>query len=272
MSKQVYEILQQLSFTEYEAKAYLALLKSSEPLSGYATALQSGVPRSRIYDVLNSLEERGDVIASHETPALYMPISPEELINNRRKAADQNFSVAAQLLSTYKSHSVLKENIWNIRGRDGIFNRICEIIGRAERHIFLEIWPDDLGKVEAALRQAAQAGVKITLVSYGKVDIDFADVYVHYPLEAEESGGRWVILSCDSREALAGVASFAEENCRAAWSSHPGLVLPITQMIIHDLYLLEILKEYHDTLKETFGEDLQLLRRRFRGDWLFSEQ
>lgn len=271
MSERVYGILQQLSFTEYEAKAYLALLASPTPLSGYAAALQSGVPRSRIYDVLNSLEERGDIIASHETPALYMPIAPEELISRRKKTAEENFSAAARYLSVYKNTRPTKENIWNIKGRDGIFAHLCEIIKRAQRQIFLEIWPEDLVEVSSALEEIAKAGVKITLVSYGQVDADFAEVYVHYPLEDEESGGRWVILSCDSREALAGIVSLAGD-CRAAWSSHPGLVMPITQMIIHDLYLLEILKEHQAVLESSFGENLQLLRRRFRKDWLSSAQ
>ena len=270
MKKQVYEILQQLSFTEYEAKAYFALLDSSAPLSGYAAALQSGVPRSRIYDVLSSLEERGDIIASHEVPALYMPVSPQELIRKRKKAAEANFSTAEEFFSTYKSTVKVKENIWNIKGRTAIFARMAEIIQRAQHHVFLEIWPEDLPEIFADLQMAAQSGVKITLVSYGPAVVDFAEVYEHYPLEAAESAGRWAILSSDSKEALAGVVSLSE-NCRAAWSSHPGLVIPITQMIVHDLYLLEILKQHQGILEESFGKDLQLLRRRFREDWLTSD-
>jgi sugar-specific transcriptional regulator TrmB len=271
MTKHVYEILQQLSFTEYEAKAYVALLASSVPLSGYAAALQSGVPRSRIYDVLSNLEERGDIIASHETPALYMPVSPQELICNRKKAAEVNFSTAEEFFSTYKRTVKVKENIWNIKGRSAIFTRMAEIIQRAQHHVFLELWPEDLPELFADLQTAANSGVKITLVSYGPVAVDFADVYEHYLLKENESGGRWAILSSDNKEALAGVVSLSE-NCRAAWSSHPGLVIPITQMIVHDLYLLEILKKHRSVLEESFGKDLQLLRRRFREDWLVSAE
>ena len=56
MNNDILSILRQLDFTEYEAKAYLALLKDS-PLSGYAVALHSGVPRSKIYEVLSNMEE-----------------------------------------------------------------------------------------------------------------------------------------------------------------------------------------------------------------------
>ncbi len=268
MKRQVYEVLQQLSFTEYEAKAYVALLKSGAPLSGYAVALQSGVPRSRVYDVLSGLEERGDVIASHESPALYMPIPPRELILRRKKAAEKNFSAAEALFADYEGKKLQKDNIWNLKGREGIFLRLADIIARAQKQIFLEIWPEDIYEIRDALALAAKKGVKITLVVYGKISLPFAEVHEHYPLEENESGGRWLIFSADSQEALAGIVSLAED-CRAAWSAHPGLVIPITQMIIHDLYLLEILKKHHAVLEKSFGKDLCDLRRHFRAYCLY---
>ncbi len=52
MKETILETLKNLNFTEYEAKAYLALLEES-PLTGYAVAKNSGVPRSRIYEILD---------------------------------------------------------------------------------------------------------------------------------------------------------------------------------------------------------------------------
>ncbi|MFF2857390.1 helix-turn-helix domain-containing protein, partial [Peribacillus sp. NPDC058002] len=44
MKENILDTLKNLNFTEYEAKAYLALLEES-PLTGYAVAKNSGVPR-----------------------------------------------------------------------------------------------------------------------------------------------------------------------------------------------------------------------------------
>jgi hypothetical protein len=71
MRLDVLAILQELSFTEYEAKAYLALLEKA-PLSGYAVSLNSGVPRSKIYEVLGGMVARGDVMISQEDTPLYL--------------------------------------------------------------------------------------------------------------------------------------------------------------------------------------------------------
>jgi len=51
-------LLQQLGFSEYEARAYLALLQRN-PLNGYELAKVSGLPRANVYAVLQKLEDRG---------------------------------------------------------------------------------------------------------------------------------------------------------------------------------------------------------------------
>ena len=79
MKTDIIAILQELDFTEYEAKAYITLLEKS-PLSGYAISLNSGVPRSKIYEVLNGMVARGDILVSQENTPQYLPLSPEELI------------------------------------------------------------------------------------------------------------------------------------------------------------------------------------------------
>lgn len=83
MEDNILEVLKNLNFTEYEAKAYLTLLEES-PLTGYAVAKNSGVPRSKIYEVLDSLAMRGDILISHGNTQQYVPIPAKELIKNRR--------------------------------------------------------------------------------------------------------------------------------------------------------------------------------------------
>src|SRR5215204_79949 len=76
----VIEHLQQLGFSEYEIKTYIALLQQ-HPLNGYALAKASGVPRANIYGVLQKLEERGAVVAVNVAAGvLYSPITPDRLI------------------------------------------------------------------------------------------------------------------------------------------------------------------------------------------------
>ena len=50
--------LVELGLTRYEAKAYLTLIQR-ESYAASELAIEAGIPRQRIYDVLNSLVSRG---------------------------------------------------------------------------------------------------------------------------------------------------------------------------------------------------------------------
>ncbi len=100
MQENVLKHLKNLGFTEYEAKTYLALLQQS-PLTGYAVARISGVPRSKIYEVLGNLVERGDVLVSYGEPVQYAPKPPKELFTSRRRTLEQQFTAAEKGLEEF---------------------------------------------------------------------------------------------------------------------------------------------------------------------------
>jgi HTH-type transcriptional regulator, sugar sensing transcriptional regulator len=264
MQEESFKLLMKLGFTEYEAKTYMALLQQS-PLTGYAVARISGVPRSKIYEVLGSLVERGDVMVSYGDSVQYSPKQPRELIDNRRLTFEQQLTEAQKGLDGIRNQNIPNDLIWDIRGSDEIFYRLVEVIGRAEKQILLQVWEEDASKVRDALVLAAQRGVVITVVAYGTLDFPFASVYLHEPGGDEiskEYGGRWIILSVDGKEIVAGIVSMGKES-RAAWSSHLGIVMPITEQIKHDLYIAEMLQKHREALETSFGPSLKDLREKF---------
>jgi len=155
--------------------------------------------------------------------------------------------------------------IWDITGRQDILHRVQQVIGRAERRILFQTWAEDAPIFRDALVAATARGVEVDVIAYGDPDYPFARVYLHEPGPeqiTDEYGGRWVIVSADAAEIVAGIVSLGEES-RAAWSRHPGLVMPITEQIKHDLYIAELLLTHRDVLETTFGPGLERLRKRF---------
>ncbi len=139
-----------------------------------------------------------------------------------------------------------------------------ECVKNARHRVLIEVWAQEACELEGALREAAQRGVEVLVVAYGAVAWDFATVYPH-DLDQEitaEYGGRWLVFSVDDREIVAGIVSLGEDS-RAAWTTHPGLIMPITEVIIHDLYIMEIMRAFRPELEARFGRDLIDLRRRF---------
>jgi sugar-specific transcriptional regulator TrmB len=264
MDDDLSRLLANLGFTEYEARTYLALLQQS-PLTGYAVARASGVPRSKIYEVLGNLVERGDVLVSYGEPIQYSPKPPGELLETRRQTFEKQLSSAEAGLAQFVCQKTPTDLIWDIHGRDEIFYRLREVIGRAERQILLEILAEDAPEIREALQRAAERGVKIAVVAYGEPELPFAQVFYHEPGAEEianEYGGRWIILSIDGHEIVAGIVSMGKQS-RAAWSSHLGITMPITEEIKHDIYIIEMLNRHRDILESSYGPALRDLRSRF---------
>ena len=118
--------------------------------------------------------------------------------------------------------------------------------------------------MEFELSKAAKRGVNVTIIAYGEITSDFANVYLHYMGHeiTEEYGGRWIVISRDDSEVVAGIVSLGKDS-RAAWTMHVGLVMPITEVMIHDLYLMEIMEKHKELLEVSFGKNLVNLRRKF---------
>lgn len=255
--------LQALGLTDWESRAYVALLEEA-PATGYAVAKRSGIARSKIYSVLASLAARNVVQVSRGEPQLFAPLPPRELIARLRAEFNQSLDDAEASLKAFTADAVHDGAIWDLQGRSAILERANELIHRARSRILAEIWAQDLPAFEEALTEAAARGVQVVIVGYGQIDLPAATVHEHPATDAVTAGlgGRWLVVSIDDKEIVAGNLS-AGAHSRAAWTSHPGLVVPVTELVRHDLYKLEMLNAHGDTLETTFGPGLQVLRERY---------
>jgi sugar-specific transcriptional regulator TrmB len=95
------EPLTQLGLTSYEAKAYIALTRRGS-FSAAEVARLSGLPRQRIYDVLNSLVERGLAVSRPGRIVKYSATDPklaiERLLSSHRKRLTELESSSATML------------------------------------------------------------------------------------------------------------------------------------------------------------------------------
>jgi sugar-specific transcriptional regulator TrmB len=249
--------------TQWEARAYLALLEEA-PASGYAVAKRSGTPRAKVYEVLASLLTKGAIHVARSEPMLYGPVPPKELLERMRAQLTQRLDATDAAMADYAAQVGANSVIWDIQGRSEIIDRARQIIRAARRRILLEIWAPDASELREDLRDATDRAVGVTAVAYGDPDYPFAEVYPHPSTDEVTTGlgGRWLVVSADDREVVAGIVSSGSMS-RAAWTSHPGLAVPITELIVHDLYKLEMLSAHREELEGTFGPGLIKLRGRF---------
>lgn len=134
----------------YETKVWLALLTRGVSSAGEIAEL-SGVPRSRTYDVLESLEKRGFTIEKIGKPTKYIAVKPDSIIeklkNNVTASAEERVQTLERLKDSPEYEEIkdlhnsglgpLKnQNVSSsIKGRSNLYVQMRELIGSAEENL-----------------------------------------------------------------------------------------------------------------------------------------
>src|SRR4030043_1945738 len=82
----------------YEVKIWAALLSRGVSTAGELSDI-ANVPRSRSYDVLESLEKKGFIIMKLGKPIKYIAVPPEEVIERVKKHIEEDANAQASLIN-----------------------------------------------------------------------------------------------------------------------------------------------------------------------------
>jgi sugar-specific transcriptional regulator TrmB len=260
--KSVIDKLSELGLSGYEAKAYIALAKK-HPLTAYEIAKLSGVPTSKIYEVLSKLLEKRIIYPLNENHAKtkrYIPMNPDEVLN-------QYLSTSKGLVDSLKLDFLKLGRdqemgyIWNISDYEHLIDKAGRMIDGAERIILISLWPEELQKLELALRKVEERKVQIALVHFGLPRKWVGQVFYH-PIEDTlyaERGGRGFVLVVDSHQVLMGNISH-DGTTEGAWSQNKGFATLAEDYVKHDVYITKIIKRFEKDLIRKFGDKYALLR------------
>lgn len=93
------ENLVQLGLKEYEARIYVALVGLGEANVRRIHEV-SGVPRPRMYDVLNALDEKGFIEIRQGSPLMYYAVRPDIVVSFLKKDLDNAARESVKTLET----------------------------------------------------------------------------------------------------------------------------------------------------------------------------
>jgi sugar-specific transcriptional regulator TrmB len=165
------EILKEAGLTEYEAKSYTELLRYGT-MQGSEVAQKSDVPKTRVYDALRSLSEKGLASKIQERPMKFSPIKPEKglkpLYERKKNRIEHLKNEALESLNdieTIGEHSPVQNKVDVVLGQKNMFSQIFERIEDTRDKITALIVgrvPSKKHKIE--LRKLVERGVDIKLV------------------------------------------------------------------------------------------------------------
>jgi len=247
--------LVEIGFSEYEAKAYVALLRKS-PVTGYELAKLSGVPRSMIYEALRKLAARGAAMTLRKGDSTkYAPVPAAELLDQLQHEHEELIASLKDDLAALTTAPDL-EYVWSIEGHENIMAKAVEMIRQAKTRIYLALLPDTFPALQPALEGAIERGVRVVLYTSSGLDLPGGQVVVA-PLSKEalsQAGGLGLILVIDGEEVLIGEWLSATQ-ARASWTSSPLLVFIAEHHLRTDPYLPQILSLLGDRALDIIREE-----------------
>ncbi|MBU2576748.1 MAG: hypothetical protein KKF50_03425 [Nanoarchaeota archaeon] len=168
----------------YEVKVWTALLSRGTSTAGELSSI-SDVPRSRTYDILESLEKKGFIVMKLGKPIKFVALKPEEVIERVKKNLIVAANEKSKRLERLKGDDVLEElnGIFTdgikfveptdlsgaLKGRQNIYNHLDMLVREAQNTITLVTTADGLSrKLEVllpSLEKAKKRGVTIRIAA-----------------------------------------------------------------------------------------------------------
>jgi sugar-specific transcriptional regulator TrmB len=107
-SSEVIDALKSIGLNLYERKLWVALLAKGVATAGELSAV-ANVPRSRSYDVLQTLADKGFVVIQTSKPLKYVAVAPEEALEKSKEKLRETFEREISRIERLKSSDIMNE-------------------------------------------------------------------------------------------------------------------------------------------------------------------
>jgi len=231
MSEDARQVLREIGLNAYEIDVYIELLES-----GQTTAMEiskkANVPYSKIYDVLNSLKDKGWIKSVEARPTKYYPMPPIEALATAKIRIEDKYTsweqtVIRELQPLYeKQELVERPDILILHGQEGIMVKLEETLKKATKEIMIAAPEFSKPVVTSAtffLETLKRTRVNVKLMVAGKANdwrsLRGLEAVGELRARNQMFGGGIIV---DEKEAILFLGE--EKPSLVIWSNHAGLV------------------------------------------------
>lgn len=232
------QALQDLGFTDYEARAYVAMVEGGE-LNGYTLAKATGIPRANIYAVADKLVQRGAARrAEYGAGVAYVATAPERLLRSIEIKQQRVMRATQDALGRLaKRHS--QPVVLNLRG-DEVLISARQLIDGSDESLLIALQPAEATALAAPMHLAHERGVAITILCLdGCCDECGGCTGNIYRYHLAPSGdARWLVVVGNGHSTLLG--NMSDDGNRAVLTEQP-LVVELASAYIRQSVTLAII-------------------------------
>ncbi|MBI2148553.1 TrmB family transcriptional regulator [Candidatus Woesearchaeota archaeon] len=173
----------------YEVKVWTSLLSKGAATAGELSDM-SNVPRSRSYDVLESLEKKGFIIMKLGRPIKYLAVQPSEIIKRVKKGLQDRAESQIKAIEEIQKTDVFQEltllfsqGITHVdpstiagsfKGRNNIYDHVLNLLDNASKEVVIATTPEGIARkleyMKTTLRKLNNKKIKIRIAAPLKTD------------------------------------------------------------------------------------------------------
>ena len=212
--------LKGIGLTMYEAQAYVTLTSLIQATADEVSK-SSGIPRSKIYDVLKKLSEKDFIVIEDGRPLTYVVKSPVEVLSHEKEKIDSQIEDAiVRLTNIYENGiSQVQAPIWRIYGVEKIINQELEIIQRAKNTINMRIGFLFEGEGEALIKAfKKRRNLKVNILAsptcyINNEEINIIKMFKDQNINIQKADIPFVkVLISDSKEMMHTYTKFSQDK------------------------------------------------------------
>jgi sugar-specific transcriptional regulator TrmB len=219
-----------MGLNAYETDTYIALLEGGQ-MTAMEISREAHVPYSKVYEVLNSLKEKGWIKSSESRPSKYYPVPPLEAVASTRLRLEDKYqswekAVAEELQPLYEGRELVERpDMLILRGEQAVLTKLEEVLKKATKEIMIAA--PEFARTIIASADLMLTGLKKTvtvkLMAAGKPDDwlflkKFAGINELRVRDHMFGGG----IIADGKEAMLFLGE--DKPSLVIWSNHVGLV------------------------------------------------
>jgi sugar-specific transcriptional regulator TrmB len=224
------DALREMGLNAYEIDAYIVLLECGQ-MTAMEVSEAAKVPYSKMYEVLNSLKEKGWIKSSESRPYKYYPVPPLEATRFTKLRLEDKYlnwenTVSENLQPLYEKRELVERpDMLILRGQQAVLTKLEEVLKKAGKEIVIaapEFAKPLIAMAEPLLGSGLKKTVSVKLMAAGKKeDWLFLKKYGLNELRIREhmfGGG----VITDGKEAMLFLGE--DKPTLVIWSNHVGLV------------------------------------------------
>lgn len=142
MEESLFDKMQKSGPNLYESKTYAALLKIWTA-NAYKVSRESGIPRARVYDVLETLTKRGLAMVeeSSKNVKIYTPVPSRVFLEKTKKEWENDFGDVIKALSKLEMEADKRDiYVFTVKGKENIISYYRQLVRDARQYVMVSMW------------------------------------------------------------------------------------------------------------------------------------